>query len=91
MLEAEVIDLCGEPSSVQHLGFVLRPFIIKRPAGRLGHRSTQRVFGGFYEEVAVTEMLFNFGPHRLMRIIRFEAGRVTYIETAGYGYRERKR
>jgi hypothetical protein len=33
-------------------------------------------------------MLFNFGPHRLMRLIRFEGGVVRSIETAGYGYLE---
>ena len=88
MHEVEVIDLCGEPASVRHLGFVLRPYIIKLPAGDFGHRSTQRVYGGYHEELSVTEMLFNFGPHRLMRIIRFEGGRITNIETAGYGYRE---
>ena len=91
MHELEVIDLCGEPSSVQHLGFVLRPYIIKQPAGSLGHRSTRHVYAGFHEELPVTEMLFNFGPRRLMRIIRFEGGRVTNIETAGRGYREKKR
>jgi len=91
MHEAEVIDLCGEPSSIQHLGFVLRPYIVSQPAGILGHRSTQHVYGGYHQELPVTEMLFNFGPHRLMRIIRFEGGRVTKIETAGYGFREKDR
>ena len=91
MHETEVIDLCGEPSSVQHLGFVLRPYIVSQPAGILGHRSTRYVYGGFHQELPVMEMLFNFGPHRLMRIIRFEGGRVTRIETAGYGYREKNR
>jgi hypothetical protein len=91
MHEVEVIDLCGEPSSVQHLGFVLRPYVVHQPAGIFGHRSTRHVYGGFHQELPVTEMLFNFGPHRLMRIIRFEGGRVTRIETAGYGYREKNR
>ena len=91
MHEAQVIELCGEPSSVRHLGFVLRPYIVKVPAGDFGHRSTRHTYGGYHQEMLVTEMLFNFGPHRLMRLIRFEGGRVTYIETAGYGYREKKR
>lgn len=89
MPEAEVIDLCGEPASVQRMGFVLRPFIIKRPAGKPGHHSTGRFYGGYHEELEVVEMLFNFGPHRLMRLIRFEGGKVSYMETAGYGYREK--
>ncbi|MGI9261387.1 MAG: DUF2845 domain-containing protein, partial [Woeseiaceae bacterium] len=91
MPEQEVIDLCGEPASVERMGFVLRPYIIKRPAGKPGHHSTGRFYGGYHEELEVVEMLFNFGPHKLMRLIRFEGGRVSYMETAGYGYREKSR
>ena len=89
MHEVRVIDLCGEPASVRHLGYVLRPYIIKRPAGDFGMRSTRHVYGGYHQELLVTEMLFNFGPHKLMRLIRFEGGVVTSIKTAGYGYREK--
>jgi hypothetical protein len=86
MQEVRVIDLCGEPVSVRHLGYVLRPYIVKVPAGSFGSRATRRVYGGYHENLMVTEMLFNFGPHRLMRLIRFEGGVVTSIKTAGYGY-----
>ena len=91
MHESEVIALCGEPQSVRRLGYVLRPYIIKRPAGNFGHRSTRRIYGGYHQELAVKEMLFNFGPHKLMRVIRFEGGLLTSIDTAGYGYREKSR
>lgn len=90
MHESVVIALCGEPQSVRKLGYVLRPYIIKRPAGSFGHRSTGRVYGGYHQELAVKEMLFNFGPRKLMRVIRFEGGYLTSIDTAGYGYREKK-
>jgi hypothetical protein len=90
MVESEVIALCGEPTSVRHLGFVLVPYVIKVPAGEFGKRGVRRVYGGYHEQLLVTEMLFNFGPHRLMRLIRFEGGRVASIRTAGYGYREKK-
>ena len=90
MHETEVIRLCGEPVSVKHLGFVLRPYVHRRPYGTLGSHSTQRVYAGFHQEVAVKEMLFNFGPHRLMRVIRLEGDRVVSIDTAGYGYRSKK-
>ena len=86
MAETEVIELCGEPVEVTEYGYVLRPYIIKLPAGEFGMRSTRRVFGGHHEALLVRELLFNFGPHRLMRLIRFEGGRVTSIESAGYGY-----
>jgi hypothetical protein len=89
MHEVRVVDLCGEPASVRHLGYVLRPYIIKHPAGDFGMHSTRYVYGGYHQELLVTEMLFNFGPHKLMRLIRFEGGIVTSIKTAGYGYREK--
>jgi len=89
MTDEAVIRLCGEPLWTRHVGFVLRPYIVKVPAGEFGSRGLKRVYGGYHEEIAVTEMLFNFGPRRLMRLVRFEGGRVTYVETAGYGHREK--
>ena len=89
MIESEVIRLCGEPVSTTHLGYVLRSgYRIRRGLSTIhvpGHRY------GYYEELLVTEMLFNFGPRKLMRLVRFEGGRISRIETAGYGYIERDR
>ena len=90
MPETRVIELCGEPAAVHDLGFVLRPYIIKVPAGDFGIRGTRRVYGGYHQELLVRELVFNFGPHRLMRTMRFEGGRLRSIETAGYGYLEKK-
>ncbi len=87
MTETRVIQLCGEPFSTRYLGYVLRPYVVKRPSGLNGLHSTRRVFAGFHQELAVTEMLFNFGPRKLMRLMRFEGGLLTYMETAGYGHR----
>ncbi len=87
MSDVQVIELCGQPYSEHQLGFVLRPYIVKRPTGVGGIRSTRRSYGGYHQELAVTEMLFNFGPRKLMRRMRFEGGRLTKIETAGYGHR----
>lgn len=88
MSESEVIRLCGEPVTIRQMGYVLRPYILKLPAGRPGTHGTRRVYGGFHEELLVKEMLFNFGPRRLMRLMRFEGGRLVSVETAGYGHRE---
>ncbi|MBT8131141.1 MAG: DUF2845 domain-containing protein, partial [Gammaproteobacteria bacterium] len=52
---------------------------------------TRHVYGGFHEELLVKELLFNFGPRKLMRRIRFEGGYLVSIETAGYGYRGEKK
>lgn len=90
MPEAEVIALCGEPVSTRQLGYVLRPYIIKRPAGFSSLSGSRHVYGGFHEELLVMEMLFNFGPRKLMRLIRFEGGRLVRIDTAGYGHHGNK-
>jgi len=37
-------------------------------------------------EVPVESWVYNLGPNKLMRRIRFEGGVVTEIETLGYGY-----
>jgi hypothetical protein len=91
MLESEVVALCGEPVSTRHLGYVLRPSFIRRPAGISSLAGTRHVYSGFHNELLVKEMLFNFGPRKLMRLIRFEGGRVVSIETAGYGHRSEEK
>ena len=89
MQESHVIDICGEPASRVRLGYVLRPYILKRPAGVFGTHSTRHGYAGFHQELLVTELVFNFGPRKLIRILRFEGGRLMSIRTAGYGYWEK--
>jgi len=38
--------------------------------------------------VQVEEWVYNLGPQRFLRIVRFEDGRVVKVETGGYGYPE---
>jgi len=90
MHESRVIELCGEPVSVRQVGYILRPYLIKQPAGISVAHGSRYVYGGYHQELDVREMLFNFGPHKLMRLIRFEGGRLAEIRTAGYGHHEAK-
>ena len=91
MLESEVLAHCGEPASVRDLGYVVRSF---HP---LGHRASPGgvLFrygpGHYYQEVLVTEYIYNFGPRKLMRRLRFEGGVLADVETLGSGYIEKKR
>ena len=89
MLESQVIAICGDPVETRQLGYVLRPYVVTQPAGMNGMHATRHVYSGFHQELSVTQMVFNFGPHKLMRILRFEGGQLTSITTAGYGYHER--
>lgn len=83
MHEIEVKAICGKPVFERNLGYVIRSHIDRT------HGSTStRYYAGYRREVLVTELVFNFGPRRLMRRMRFEGGRLVSIETAGYGYRD---
>jgi len=88
MNQAEVIAICGEPVSVRELGYVLRAYHFnKRPR----HSTVETYYPGygFSQQLIVTELVYNFGPRKLMRRLRFEGDRLTSIETAGYGYLEK--
>lgn len=87
MHEAEVRRLCGDPVSVRQLGYVIRAY--RNPGRAVAGRdsSTYYSYGyGYHHELMVVELIFNFGPRKLMRAMRFEGGRLTSISTAGYGF-----
>lgn len=84
--EAEVIELCGQPADRKELGFRQVPYIDRRGGGLAGRPSFD---GYFVEEVRVTQLVYNFGPRRLMQRLRFENSVLVRIETIGYGYRQR--
>ena len=89
MHEAEVIRLCGEPVSTRSLGYVIRSYSYGRRSLHPGRRPYPADYGHYHHEVLVTEMLFNFGPRKLMRRLTFEGGILTSIRTMGYGYIEK--
>ena len=76
-----VRSLCGEPSDIQTRS------ILRRPTYNLHGRVVY--FGDGYVEIPVEVWIYNLGPYKLMRQIRFVDGRVDEIETMGYGYREK--
>ena len=89
MHETEVIAICGEPTSVQRLGWAIRSVDIRERRPLSPGWSTG--VGGVYSypvEVMVTEYIYNLGPRKFMRRILFEDGRVASIERLGRGYRE---
>ncbi len=83
MHEVEIKAICGQPVSERRLGYVIRSHFDRNH----GSVST-RYYGGYRREVLVTELVFNFGPRKLMRKMRFEGGHLVSIETVGYGYRD---
>lgn len=91
MHEVEVRAICGEPYSVRHLGYAIRPYDIgSRYRGPVGfgvsHYPIDRQLN---QEVVVTELVYNFGPRKLMRRLVFEAGMLVETEPLGYGHDNR--
>jgi hypothetical protein len=76
---AEVAARCGEPVEIDTLRSVYR-----RPM--IWANGRPYYIGEDFMEVPVESWVYNFGPNKLMRRVRFEGGIVTKIETLGYGY-----
>ncbi|HEX6636644.1 MAG TPA: DUF2845 domain-containing protein [Steroidobacteraceae bacterium] len=76
---AEVAAKCGEPTDVIQMRSIYR-----RPVIWIYGRP--QYIGEDFIEVPVEAWVYNFGPNKLMRRLRFENGLVAEIETLGYGY-----
>jgi Protein of unknown function (DUF2845) len=72
----DVLNLCGEPAARQ------RTWIERRPRFEVGGQEFS--FPG-QEDVPVDLWTYDFGPNKLMRRIRFVAGKVDAIETLEHG------
>jgi hypothetical protein len=72
----EVLDLCGEPTA-RH-----RTWLTRQPRFEYGGREIP--FPG-EEEVPVDLWTYDLGPNKLVRRIRFVAGKVDSIETLEHG------
>lgn len=88
----KVLKYCGEPESVRVRRIYRAGLPRQRFRYRTGGASTTTadrellLADRAYVEVHVEEWTYNFGPRRLMRLIRFENGVVTRITQLGYGY-----
>jgi hypothetical protein len=79
---AEVAAKCGEPADVIKMSSVYR-----RPM--IWTNGRPYYIGQDFMEVPVEAWLYNLGPNKLMRRVRFENGVVAEIETLGYGFNPR--
>src|SRR5690242_5745423 len=76
---SEVAAKCGEPTEVLTMKSVFR-----RPVIWTGGRPY--FVGEDFIEIPVESWVYNLGPNKLMRRLRFEGGVLTEIESLGYGY-----
>lgn len=75
---AKLLNYCGEPTLIQ------TRLAQRSVVGKFGH-----IYPGFVEDVLIEEWTYNFGPYRLMRVVRVENGFVAEISHLGYGYTPR--
>jgi hypothetical protein len=95
---AKVLKFCGEPASVQQRTIYRGGFPRQTFEQRVGLGVGDTEVGESQEEllihnrsvveVLVEEWTYNFGPHRLMRVVRFENGLVAEVTRLSYGYLE---
>src|SRR5262245_51047944 len=78
---SEVIAHCGEPTEIES-----RTAVLRRPLVWIRGRPYN--VGESLVEVPVDVWVYNLGPNKLMRRLRFEDGKLVEIETLGYGYYE---
>lgn len=77
MSDREVREACGEPAEIRRESILRRPTVWIQ--GRPYPVSSDPV------EVPVERWLYNFGPSRLMRRLRFDDGVLVEVTTLGYG------
>ena len=73
----QVRNVCGEPAQITRTTILRRPIVWVR--GRPYYASNEEL------PVPVETWLYDFGPQRLMRKLRFEDGVLARVDTLGYG------
>ena len=76
---SEVAAKCGEPTEI-----VSQKSVFRRPV--IWTNGRPYLIGEDFIEIQVEAWIYNLGPNKLMRRLRFEGGVLTEIESLGYGY-----
>ncbi len=87
-----VLKICGEPIGVQERviyreGRTRPRFRVEGPNGLRIEQEVLR-YDRSYVEIVIEEWTYNFGPRRLMQLVRFENGFVADMDQLGYGFTE---
>jgi len=80
--KAEVYDKCGQPESIE----THSEFASQSNNARIRTRNfSSGIRQQHTQEIKVEQWIYNFGANRLKQYLRFENGRLVYIETLGRG------
>ncbi|MCP4000666.1 MAG: DUF2845 domain-containing protein [Gammaproteobacteria bacterium] len=92
--KAKVLHYCGEPvDKSEH--YALRPSSYPNRGSGIhlnnnGVITDNRYYSYGHTEVKAEEWTYNFGPNKLMQLVRFANDIVEEVKTLAYGYREDK-
>ena len=96
--QVKVLKFCGDPVSMQqrtiYRSGIPRPWVGNRMSVESGDTEISvsneelLIHDRSVVEILVEEWTYNFGPHKLMRVVRFENGLVAQITGLSYGYAE---
>jgi hypothetical protein len=78
---SEVAAKCGDPTEIDRRSAILR-------RATVWIRGRPYFAGDSLIEIPVEIWIYNLGPNKLMRKLRFEDGVLVDIDTLGYGYYE---
>ncbi len=90
---SEVLRLCGDPVAENERIIVVTEHLTaghrhRRYRRQSDGRYVQRSYGAYSREVVITELTYNFGPNKLMRLLTFRDGWLDDVTTLGYGYHD---
>ena len=90
--KAKVLKQCGEPVDKSER-YALRSGSYPKRGSGISINGDEVVVGDRYyvygrTEVKVEEWTYNFGPNKLMRIVRFADGVVEEVKSLDYGYHD---
>jgi len=80
--KTEVLDKCGSPESIEtHTEYASQSYGARLHSKHLSSGQRRQ----YVEEIKVEEWIYNFGRTRLKQYLRFENGRLTFIESLHRG------
>lgn len=89
---SEVSRICGPPTDArQWIEYRVVPVVQYHSPSSQGRRHSNQDHSSTYIKpivipVNVEEWTYNFGPTRLIHVLRFEKGQLKSVETSGRGY-----
>ena len=87
-LRYEVISACGEPSQKDFKTVEVTRYVSVSSLAKRGLPDNYVLVGdriAITEDQIIEEWIYDFGPNKLVRKLTFQDGKISHIESLGYG------